>query len=335
VPIVGSTRYPTARTVTNLIRSLLNDNVVAAAQVPIVSAVRNASVVTVTTNGPHGLIAGATPDQTVISNIPLGVLSFNGTFYVASVISSTQFTYAQGGANETSTPNTGSSAGVGLGAVFTDPVLMQYVNSAYRNVQRALAMSGMPLFATDDILLVIPAVTTPDPSLEIGLTDGSSPQLPVDLLEPMKLWERLNGSNDDFTEMTDLTNHGGLPSSPQGSTLGMWEWRTDGIFFVGATNTQQIRLRYKRALLDLLDGTSQILIPVSQDCIAYLGAAMAAMARGSPLAEKWATAGEDMLEKLIAASTRQQQASIFRRKPNSSRTGGYWSGVNWGWRSGW
>lgn len=332
---VGSSRYPSARVVFNLVRSLLNDNVVAAAQVPIVSAQRSANVVTVTTQGPHGLVFQATGiiDQAIISSVPVGALSFNGTFALTGVISSTQFTYAQVGANETQLG--GFSAGVGLGAVFTDPVLAAYVNSAYRAVRRALSMAGMPNFVTDDQLFVITAIGAVDPSANVPFTDASSPQLPVDLLEPVGIFERLNGSSDDFTPLENLTSHGGLPSVPQGATLGFWEWRTDGIYFRGATNTQQIRLRYKRLLTDIVDGTSQILIPDAQDCIAFMAAAEAALARGSPLAKKWSAAGEDGLEKLIGAATRNQQNSIFRRKPNSARTGGYWSGMGGGQRGSW
>jgi hypothetical protein len=323
---VGSTRYPQARVVLNLVRSLLNDASVAAAQIPILSAQRSAGVVQITTSGAHGLIAGTVPDQAVISLVPVGVNTFNGTFPVSLVVGPTQFQYVQAGANETQ--NGGFSAGVSLGAVFTDPVLIPYVNSAYRTVRRGLSMAGMPLFVQDETLLVITKLAAVDPSVQVQLGDSTLPQLPVDLLEPDKIWERLNGSTDDFSEMTDLTAHGGLASVPQGSTLGYWEWRTDGIFFAGALNDQQIRLKYKRLLTDLVDGTSSVLIPDATDCIAFMAAAEAALARGSPLAEKWSAAGEDGLEKLIAASTRQQQNSVFRRRPNSSRTGGYGNQVS-------
>jgi hypothetical protein len=313
---------------------MLNDVNVAPFPVPIIQVQRAANIVTVTTSGPHGLIAPSYgPDQTIISNVPASGTSFNSTFTIASVLSSTQFTFAQTGVNETQLG--GFSSGVGLGAVFTDPVLIPYVNSAYRRVRRNLAMSGMPLFIIDDVYMVLPAVSVIDPSLTVGITDSTSPQLPVDLLEPEVLWERPNLSNNDFIEMTDLTEHGGLPSLPQGSTLGMWEWRTDGLYFLGATLDTQLRLRYKRTLTDVTDGTSPILIRDSVDCITYLAAAMAAMSRGSPMAEKWATAGEDGIEALIAAATRREQQTVRRRRPNSSRTGGFWSGWNWGGRASW
>jgi len=107
------------------------------------------------------------------------------------------------------------------GNLFTDAVLLPYVNSGYRKVQRALANIQSGSFLTDNVLLVVPAVTQVDASAQVSITDATPPpnQLPPDLLVPVKLWERDNGSSDDFTEMTDLTNHNGLPSEPQGQTL--------------------------------------------------------------------------------------------------------------------
>jgi len=111
------------------------------------------------------------------------------------------------------------------GNLFSDAVLLPYANSAYRKVQRALANIQSGTFLTDNVLLVVPAVVQVDASAQVSITDATAPpnQLPTDLLVPAKLWERASGSSDDFMEMTDLTDHDGLPSEPQGQTLRYWE----------------------------------------------------------------------------------------------------------------
>src|SRR3989442_15823204 len=91
--------------------------------------------------------------------------------------------------------------------------------------------------------------------------------------------------------MVDLSDHGGLPSQPQGSQLLFWEWRTDGLYFLGATQDNQVRIRYQKALPDLTDGSTTILIRNAQDAMAYFTAAMAGKARGSPLAKDWGAGG--------------------------------------------
>ena len=119
--------------------------------------------------------------------------------------------------------------------------------------------------------------------------------------------------------MTDLTRHGGLPSRPQDFALNVWEWRADGIYFLGATQDVQIRLRYAKAYPDLTDSSSPVLVRNAQEAIAYATAALAGWARGSPLAQKWDDAASDAIEDLIIAAVRREQQSSHRRRPFSAR----------------
>ena len=209
------------------------------------------------------------------------------------------------------------------GALFSDAVLLPYVNSAYRKVQRALANIESGTFLTDNVLLVVLAVAQADASVQVSLTDATAPpnQLPTDLLVPMKLWERANGSSDDFIEMTDLTGHSGLPSEPQTKMLRYWEWRADGLYFLGATQDTQIRLRYQKSYPDLTDATSPVLIRHAQEALAYAAAAMAGAARGAPQAERWDAAAADAIEDLLVRATQREQQAARRRRPFSSRAG--------------
>jgi hypothetical protein len=209
------------------------------------------------------------------------------------------------------------------GNLFTDTLLLPYANSAYRKVQRAIGNAGGGGFIQDDILLVVTAVAETDTSLQVAITDATAPpnQLPTDLLVPVKIWERPNLSTDDFLEMVDLSQHGGLPSRPQDITLSVWEWRADGIYFIGATQGTQIRLRYSKAYPDLTDSTSPVLVRNAQEAIAYATAALAAWSRGSPLAERWDQAAADAIEDLVVTAVRREQQSSRRRRPYSSRTG--------------
>lgn len=209
------------------------------------------------------------------------------------------------------------------GNLFTDSLLIPYVNSGYRKVQRALANCGGGAFIVDNATVVVSAVAAPDPSAQVSITDATAPpnQLPTDLILPLQLWERPNLSTQNFAPMVDLTRHGGLPSRPQGFTLSVWEWRADGLYFIGATQDTQVRIRYAKAYPDLTDATSVILMRNAQEAIAYFAAAMAAMARGSPLAEKWDAAGDNALEDLISTTARREQHTVRRRRPYSWREG--------------
>lgn len=328
MPVISTTAYFSGRSVTALARSLLNDQAFNGSPVVIGTIQRATNVVTVVTNTPHGLVTG---DTTTISGV--STTSFNATVIVTYVDSFT-FTYAQMAADAGPIANSGQSAGqydsggIGLGALFNDPFLIPYTNSAYRKLQRALAMTGTATFRVDDVFLTVAGVSTPDPSVQVVISDATAPpnQLPPDLLEPLKLWERQAGSSDNFSPMQDDTYQGGLPSRTQSGALLEWEWRQDELCFVGALSDVEIRLRYRASLSDIVDGTSTILIRNSQDCLAYYTAAMAAGARGSPQAEQWASAAEDALENLISGATRQQQDRPRRRRAYGYNQGGR------GWR---
>lgn len=212
-----------------------------------------------------------------------------------------------------------------VGNVYTDTLLLPYFNSAYRTLQRKVANAGGGGFVTDDILLVVAAVPANQQGAgtQVVLNDATAPpnQLPQNLLVPLKIWERPNGQAQDFVEVTNMTSNGGLPSRLQGPTLGVWEWRTDGLYFVGATQDTQIRIRYQAAFADLVGPNDFILIRGAQEALAYMCAGLAGMARGSPLAEQMEQLATDAQEDVILENVRVNQAQPKRRRAYGNRSG--------------
>lgn len=324
MPIVPSSAYPTARLVAQIVRSLLNDaNVNASLPIYLATISRNANVVTAVTVGPHGLIMG---DQATVVGVAGGATSFNGVQTVTAAPGPNSFQFAQTGANEAGTSSTGTVANVGQGAVWTDGAVLPYVNEGYRKVQRLLENVGQPGPIVDNYLLVVSAIPTPpgpDPSVQVNISDSTAPpnNLPTNLLVPLKLWERISGSADEFAEMADMTDEGGLPSQMQDGALHMWEWAGDQLNFIGATQDTQIRMRYSAFFADLTDGSSPILIRNAQSAIAYYAAGLGALSRGSPVAQQWDPMFQDAAEDLVNRSTRQLQRKGRRRRSFSSRGG--------------
>lgn len=215
-------------------------------------------------------------------------------------------------------------------ATYSDKVLIPYMAAAYRKVQRALRNSGQTTFISDNVEVVVPAIAAIDPSAQVSITDATAPpnQLPVDLIFPSKLWERPNGTNMSFSEMIDMTEHAGLPSEPQGQELIYWEWRSDGIYFLGALQDTQVRIRYTKMLVDPTDATSTVAIRDAIDAVATITAGLASMARGSPIAEKLDGLSTDALFDLKNESVRRSQKTPRRRRPYGARSGGAsWQGT--------
>ena len=212
-------------------------------------------------------------------------------------------------------------AAVSTGDVFTDAVLIPFVNSAYHQVQFEMANHGIETFIKDNVMLTVPAVTGVDPSAQVVLNDtqnqmttvSPTPQIPTDLLVPVRIWERQTGSSEPFLPMVQQKD--GLPSESQQERLRYWEWRTDGIVFLGATQSNDIRLRYESVLPDVVQGSDTIQLRGAQDAIAFFAAALAAQSRGSPQAQTFVAAGTEALRKILVRGTRRQQHSMHRRRP--------------------
>lgn len=213
----------------------------------------------------------------------------------------------------------------------TDTVLLPYVNSAYRSVQRKIMNAGGRGFTTDNVLLILPAVPANQQNQQnqAVINDATPPpgQLPSNLLEPLGIWERPNASTQDFTLMQDLTEKGGLPARMQGPTLGCWEFRTDGVYFIGATQDTQLRMRYTSFFQDLVGPNDMVLIRGAQEAIAYSAAGLSGLARGSAFAAQIDTLASDAIEDLISQNIRANQVQGVRRRPygrRSGRRGGGW-----------
>jgi hypothetical protein len=198
--------------------------------------------------------------------------------------------------------------------------LVPYMVMAYRKVYRALQTASKEAFIVDDVLFTVTGISV-DPSARVVISDTTTPQLPTDLVYPLNLWERASGSSDDFAPMVDMSESGGLPSIPQTTALLYWEWRTDGLYFMGATADRQVRMRYVKVPPDPTDGSSAVLVRNAADCVAYFTAALCGAARGAPQVQQWDAAGTDALDSLVRGLVLRDQKTMRRRKP-FGRSGG-------------
>lgn len=154
----------------------------------------------------------------------------------------------------------------GEGRIFIDsaPFVLPLVNEAIADYQRYLDNNGINTNVREIFFDVLhhnaippldgprgPAV--PDPAVRQhlsytgffdGLRNHENPRLPADLLVPKKMWQRTAHTGLVFTEFRPIEDDDGLQSYFQGSDLGNWEFRHDGIFWNGALVEKEVRLRY-------------------------------------------------------------------------------------------
>jgi len=119
---------------------------------------------------------------------------------------------------------------------FTDPEIKEFLNRALGVVQMGLQSHGVRDIRVEaDITL--PANTK-------SITSSTTPALPTGFASPIRLWEK-NG--DLWQDMFQAKDHLPLNAIP-GDRLAWWEWRDQGLRFVGANVAVQIKVHYRMPL---------------------------------------------------------------------------------------
>jgi len=305
MPVVAGTAFTTAGDAMSLVRSLLNDIdfPFAVSTITASGAVRASNVTTFGTLAAHGLAVG---QRVVVASVTDS--TFNGTFTILSVPTSSTFTVSNPGANGTS--GQGTVELINPGDVFTDTVLLPLLNKAYRKVQRRLLKAGSKTMTGDAELGTLTAGGT-------DLTDTSTPQLPADFVAPREIFEKEEAAGRYVNMGPPLDV---LPDIAQGPRLVYWTWREEGIFFIGATANRDLRLRYYRTISDLVSADSQIAIRGGGDAVASACAAIAAGSKdavGTSLQFLTGVFEDDMTELLSLQASAGQYQTIRRRRYTS------------------
>lgn len=214
------------------------------------------------------------------------------------------------------------------------PMSYQYLNSAYVYIQNELTNAGIETFVQEIILSPFPAYNGPapeDPSIQASLSDTgyfngyenyNPPMLPIEMLGPLKLWERQTGATTAFfTPMHEAND--GLPQQSNAYKFGFWEWRQDGICMPACTQTNDIRIRYNMILNPLVQDTDPVLIRGNSiDPVAYFTAWSYALTSGdSMIADKLFQAATAFLTQMTLTSSRRNQRGSHRRAGYGRRRG--------------
>jgi hypothetical protein len=189
--------------------------------------------------------------------------------------------------------------------VFTDALLITYVNSAYRQLQQVLAINGSSTMKKTSAAIAVAASST-------------SITLPTDQWLPLKLWERETGAAADAWVDMQLVDE--LPDVLPGAALTYWKFENNTITFIGATRNNQVRVEYVLKLPALVAPSSLILIPYGEDFLAWMTAAYAARARGeADFAKDCIDMAGTHLKALLVGHVRHEQRKNFRARPYGMR----------------
>lgn len=223
------------------------------------------------------------------------------------------------------------------GDVLTDtaPFTLEFINLAYNRIQNYLAQYGVETYAAYGWLLNIPANTTGDQESRVYISDSGTeiftpsgmnessydtPFLPTDLVAPMRLRERPNGSNCNAYRMHRKND--GLPWNFQiTNRLVNWDWAEDTLILRGAYQNMDVELKYERYLPALTTVGDQVPIRGVDNAAAYQVAYRFSKARGGAVADNFGAEGQLELDFLVNRSMRERSRIKVRRQPFSGRRG--------------
>ena len=148
------------------------------------------------------------------------------------------------------------------GETLGDQVLFTQVmaNGAWQQLQEFMANIGVPRLTGEVILDALPVIGTDDPGTYASITWAGynngidvfpTPQIPQNVIRPMKLWERVSGAvpPNVFTAMEGPIQNG-LEDQQKQSRNYQWAWTNDGIRIPGSTSLMDIRIRFALYLPD-------------------------------------------------------------------------------------
>lgn len=218
------------------------------------------------------------------------------------------------------------------GEIITDQanVMAPLLNDALEWFQNEMNNHGVQTFTKETFLYNVLPKATSDPGIQVivsdtGYFDGvqnyALPQVPPDLLTPLVLWERQSNSQENWVPMRGPIKDG-LPAISPGSRLGLWDWREDAICMVGATQSNDLRLRYSGTVLQFV--TPQDILYFRGGCgpVAYYMVATYMMSKDADAAELAMKMAGQRVSQIATrnARTKQRVASVRRSYGSSAGT---------------
>ena len=198
-------------------------------------------------------------------------------------------------------------------AVYSDIVLLPYLNIALSELQEIFELNNIPVTSTSSATIAIPIGTSLIGYLTI-------PPLPTDLVEIQQMWESQTGQNN----WTPVTKKEYLTSSILGnvslSMFGVWAWLNQQVNLRPSINAIDIRFDYIKNLFAEITiglvGTDNPIVN-TDTFFEYRAAALAAefIEENITRADKLNIYGVSGLERSLGISVKGKQSIAIRRRP--------------------
>lgn len=143
---------------------------------------------------------------------------------------------------------------------YTYTVQLPYLKSAYNKLQLRLHSLGLP---------VIEEISS---TIDVAI-NATTVTYPADLVQPIKLEERLDGTSDLFVKVEKIDD---IPEMDPVSNIMYWNWREEVIYINPPTTAREVLLKYFKSLTAIADQSTNIPVINSLEYLANKTAALCA-----------------------------------------------------------
>lgn len=148
--------------------------------------------------------------------------------------------------------------------IWDNNTLLPYLKEAHKDLLLVLWLNDIPVIKEIS--------STPINVAALGITIT----VPTDLLEPIEIKERTQGSSEDWILMREMDY---IPVGiTQETTLRYWSWREEVLNLIGATTAREVIIKYWKSLSELSSANSNLGFTLAE---AFLGPQAAGYAAGS------------------------------------------------------
>lgn len=191
-------------------------------------------------------------------------------------------------------------------SAFSDANMLPYLNIAVDELQEVLEQNNISITNEVSTGLIVTA----------GTTVILATQLPPDLIEIRGLYERTNGSSEDYQIMTRVEFL--PPFVEQLQSLVYFTYQNQEIRFIGATSDRQLLLEYiAKRLPKLVQLHDPITLINAKTFLEYRGAALCAMFIGEneQRAQVLNSQASEALDRFLTINIKGKQSIFTRRRP--------------------
>lgn len=220
------------------------------------------------------------------------------------------------------------------GEILTDTAnfMLPLLNDALEWFQNEVNNHGVSTFTKETLLTPLTATPIPaDPATQVNISDSgyfdgsvlnTNPQqfVPPDLLVPLFLWERQTGSTEDWVEMVERPD--GLPSVLPSLRFRIWEWRQDGLYMPGASQSNDVRLRYTGSLAQFVSVNDTLYFRGATGALAYYMVSTYMSSKNPQAAALAETRATERLNQIATRSARMKQREPITRRSYGNPSGG-------------